>query len=458
MAWLSGYLLLTALLRLSVAKSSAGNGPTTSTASKRAIKVCNILEHGGVANRTVDNGPAIAAAWSACQAGGEVYIPAGEYGLGTWVSLANGKHVALNIDGTVFRTGSGPGNMFLIQNSDDVEVYSATGLGAIQGFGYEFHKDGHYGPRIMRVRHCTNFAVHDLALVDSPAFHLTLDNSTHGEVYNLVIHGGYRGGLDGVDVWGSDIWVHDVEVSNKDECVTVKSPAKNILVESVHCNWSGGCAMGSLSTGTDVSNIVYRNIYTHNSNQLFMFKSRGGSGTVSDVTLDNFRGHSNGYGLDLDTDWLRQTIGSGPGVSYSRITVRNWKGTSRSGETPRANIRLLCPAEVPCTKIFIGDVDIRNEDGSAPQLVCKNAFGSGACLSGKRPKTPRAADADADAEEFCGPKLPNELAAPFDATQPIPVPAMPAIFFPGIPPLKPVLAQAHTRPSTQAEVKTEKKD
>lgn len=35
-------------------------------------------------------------------------------------------------------------------------------------------------------------------------------------------------------------------MSNKDECVTVKDPSSNLLIEQVHCNWSGGCAMGSL--------------------------------------------------------------------------------------------------------------------------------------------------------------------------------------------------------------------
>ena len=30
------------------------------------------------------------------------------------------------------------------------------------------------------------------------------------------------GGSDGVDVWGDNYWVHDVEVTNRDECVTVK--------------------------------------------------------------------------------------------------------------------------------------------------------------------------------------------------------------------------------------------
>lgn len=44
--------------------------------------------------------------------------------------------------------------------------------------------------------------------------------------------------------------IHDVEVSNKDECVTVKNPSDHLLIENIFCNWSGGCAMGSLATDT----------------------------------------------------------------------------------------------------------------------------------------------------------------------------------------------------------------
>lgn len=66
----------------------------------------------------------------------------------------------------------------------------------------------------------------------------------------MIVRGGNEGGLDGIDVWGFDIWIHDVEVTNKDECVTVKSPANHILVENIYCNWSGGCAMGSLGADT----------------------------------------------------------------------------------------------------------------------------------------------------------------------------------------------------------------
>jgi rhamnogalacturonan hydrolase len=93
----------------------------------------------------------------------------------------------------------------------------------------------------MRLAQVTSFSVHDVALVDcefpppmknfrmlstlfyiAGAFHLISDTVTNGEVYNVIIRGGNEGGLDGIDVWGTNVWIHDVEVTNKDECVTTK--------------------------------------------------------------------------------------------------------------------------------------------------------------------------------------------------------------------------------------------
>lgn len=50
-------------------------GPSTSRAAKAAVKVCNVLDYGGVASKTSDIGPPLASAWAACKSGGEVYIP-----------------------------------------------------------------------------------------------------------------------------------------------------------------------------------------------------------------------------------------------------------------------------------------------------------------------------------------------------------------------------------------------
>lgn len=48
--------------------------------------------------------------------------------------------------------------------------------------------------------------------------------------------------------------------------------------------------MGSLGSGANVTDIVYRNIYTWDSNQMFMIKSNGGSGDVSNILFENFIG------------------------------------------------------------------------------------------------------------------------------------------------------------------------
>lgn len=65
---------LLALPALVAGQLSGTVGPTTTTAQKAAVKICNILNYGGVASATTDNGPAILKAWTACINGGEGMI------------------------------------------------------------------------------------------------------------------------------------------------------------------------------------------------------------------------------------------------------------------------------------------------------------------------------------------------------------------------------------------------
>ena len=203
--------LYLAALPLAAAQLSGSVGPSTSASSKGTTKTCNVLDHGAKADKTTDLGPAIQSAFKECSSGGVVYIPPGDYALDTWVKLSGGKGWALQLDGVIYRTGSDGGNMFMIEHSSDFELFSSTSRGAVQGSGYEFHADGSLdGPRILRLYEVSDFSVHDVALVDSPAFHFSMDTCENGEVYNMAIRGGDSGGLDGIDVWSTNIWVHDV--------------------------------------------------------------------------------------------------------------------------------------------------------------------------------------------------------------------------------------------------------
>ncbi len=201
------------------------------------MKVCNVLDYGAVADygtTNTDIGPPLLAAFNACIDGGIVEIPVGSYAMATWVTLSGGKAWGINFEGTIYRKGTAGGTMIGIQDTTDFELYSSRSSGAIQGFGYVFHAAGTYGYVLGEpFQTKTLISTIDLACYASltrpislstisfsltvstisqsrqerhtngvaPAFHLTLDTCTGGEIYNMIIRGGNEGGLDGIDVW-----------------------------------------------------------------------------------------------------------------------------------------------------------------------------------------------------------------------------------------------------------------
>ncbi|KAJ4377592.1 hypothetical protein N0V83_000419 [Neocucurbitaria cava] len=438
-------LLLAAISVLPVFGQLSGKvGPLTTHAAKSAKKTCNVLSYGAKADKSTDLGPALLSAFTACKSGGTVVVPAGDFAIKTWVTFEGGKAWALQLDGTIYRTtGTGGGNMLFVRNANDFEMFSSTGKGAIQGNGYDDHKSGKRdGARLLRVEQTTNFSVHDIILVDAPMFHVVISTSTNGEVYNMAIRGGDEGGLDGIDVWGTNIWVHDVMVTNKDECVTVKSPSKNILVENIYCNSSGGCAIGSLGADTAISSVVYKNIYTWKSNQMMMIKSNGGSGYVEDVVFENFIGHGNAYSLDVDQYWSSMTAVAGNGVQLSNITFNNWKGTLANG-AQRGPVKVACADKAPCTDITITDLAMWTETGSKQTYSCRSGYGSGFCLKKGTGASYVAVTSTQTAAPtgYSAVSMKDDLKTAFGTASSIPIPTMPASFYPNTPPVSKLAGQ-----------------
>ncbi|KAG2217929.1 hypothetical protein INT45_012592 [Circinella minor] len=302
----------------------------------------------------------------------------------TWVILNGGKAWALQLDGTIYRTGT---------------------EGAIQGNGYEFHADNDNlnGPRILRLTMVDHFSVHDITLTDSPSFHFSVDTC------------GDHGGLDGIDVWGENIWIHDVIVTNKDERVTIKNPSHNMLIENIYCSWSGDSAFGSLAGGTNISDITYRNVYTTRSNQMMMIKSNGGDGKVSNVLLENFIGHSNAYSLNIDQYWSSMKTTMGDGVQLVNFTITNWRGTCENG-AQRGPIKVLCADGAPCTDITIDNFEMWTDNTSTP-----TAYEKVTATVTIPPKN--------------YPTMAEDIDDSFSFTVPIPIPSIPASFFPDVPPI-----------------------
>lgn len=417
-------------------------GPTTSRASKQAT-ICNVLDYGGTIGSN-DIGPAIQSAFNNCvfkTKGSTLYIPPGNYNMQTWVTLKGATQWALQLDGIITRTATTGGHMIIVQNANDFEMWSSNSAGAIQGNGYQCRNAG---PRLLRIITSENFSLHDLIFVDSPEFHVILDNSSDGEVYNLAIRGADIGGSDGIDVSGSNIWIHDVEVTNRDECVTIKNPSSNHQIERIWCNQSGGSAIGSLGSGTTIENILYRNIYTVGGSQMMMIKTNGGDGYVRNVVFDTFLGLGTAYALDIDEFWSDASKAAGNGVQLSNLTFSNWDGYIVDGQR-RSAYRILCSDSAPCTDIKVQNVNLwaSNNVGT---YACESAYGSGACLkSGSGGGYSQITQSYSKPAAFSTPtSMSGNLAAGFATNSPIPIPTIPTTFFPGLPQISPLAKASGT--------------
>jgi rhamnogalacturonan hydrolase len=166
----------------------------------------------------------------------------------TGIVLNEGTAFAMQIDGLIILTsdGSFSSNAFVIEKASDVEVFSSNGLGAINGQGYitRLTASGQ-NARLFRFINCTDISIHDIIFVDSPTYHLCFTGVSNMEAYQITIRGPNIGGTDGIDLCCDDnCYLHDIEVTNRDECISVKSPSQNVLIENIYCNQSGGMSIG----------------------------------------------------------------------------------------------------------------------------------------------------------------------------------------------------------------------
>lgn len=304
-----------------LAQLSGTVGPLVYFGDKAKNKTCDITDYGAEDDASKDASSAITSAWSDCKVGGLVYIPPGTYGIEDGVSLTSGVSSAVQLDGTLVRLGTPTTDqMISVRGCSDFELFSGNSKGAVQGYGYEYLEDGNYGERLFRIQEVDNFSVHGIAAIDSPSYYFVFDTVSNGEIYNILIRGiTVIGADDAIDVWGDNVWIHDIEATNGDECVTVKSPSSNFLIESIYCNLSGGTAIGSLGLDTNITNIYYRNLYMNGADACFL-KTNDGSKTVSNVLWENVIIRGGNYPLTIDEAW--GTDSGGDGVQVSNLTFR----------------------------------------------------------------------------------------------------------------------------------------
>lgn len=179
-------------------------------------------------------------------------------------------------------------------------------------------------------------------------------------------------------------------------------------------------------------------------NQMYMIKSNGGSGTVSKVVLENFIGHGNAYSLDIDQYWSSMDPIAGNGVQLDTVKISNWTGTEANG-LERGPVKVMCADGAPCTGIEIVDFAMWTETGDGQWYSCQSAYTrivrqpTMFCFHRGKDKTSYPATTTTTTTAPTGyeaPSMSEDLAThTWGTTESIPIPTIPASFFPGIAPI-----------------------
>ncbi|CAE6449651.1 unnamed protein product [Rhizoctonia solani] len=414
-------------------------GPTVPATSK--MYECNVLNYGAKADNATDIGPAIKSAFSNCIVKNPNSRLVGNYLLSSTVLLNGGSNWAFQLDGLItvdysaYVSGAVSGNALVFQRMNQFELYSSNGKGAIpsgQGYLYRLrpNQDGRSGwPRLLRVHISSNFSVHDIKLVDAPSFHMVIGEAVNAEIHRITIRGGNQGGLDGIDISGTNYHVHHVEVTNRDECVCVKSPSKHATIENIRCNQSGGLTIGSLKDGSVIENILFQNIENYQVTNAFMLKTYPGGtspGYVKNVVLRNFTNIDVTYNAYITQYWQNSFAAEASNVQLSNITFSDWRGSVNHGAN-RGAVVMVGSKTNPPVNVNVKNFSFWTLNGNKVVNRCDSTYGGGSCIKELPAKaTPTqyaavSATATAAPAGWVKPSAPWGIPA-YDLYKPIPVP------------------------------------
>jgi rhamnogalacturonan hydrolase len=215
-----------------------------------------------------------------------------------------------------------------------------------------------------------------ITMINSPMFHMTVIGNNN-ELYGLTVTADDIGETDGFDMSGNGNYVHDVTVTNGDECVTVKTPTSGFLAENIVCYNSAGCNIGSFGNGgtAAVENVVYRNVAMYNSDAGAQIKTYPNNvGYVRNIYYYNFTLVDVAYPMAINLFWA-SAAATGT-LTVTNVTFDTIRGTQNTAKS-RPAVDIQCVTGYECTDItFINDA-ITTSTGIATYNTLSNVCGTG---------------------------------------------------------------------------------
>ncbi|KAK1401182.1 Polygalacturonase [Heracleum sosnowskyi] len=232
-----------------------------------------------------------------------------------------------------------------------------------------------HAPTALTFDACKNIKVENLRIKNAQQMHLVFQNSKNVKASNLrVIAPRTSPNTDGIHITGSkNVEIFSSVVRTGDDCVSIVSGSKNIIIKDLICGPGHGISIGSLGKGSSsdyVSNVlVDRARLTGTTNGVRIKTWQGGSGYAKNIRFQNIVMHNVSNPIIIDQNYCDKE-GSCPeqksAVQVEDVIYRNIKGTSATEDA----ITLNCSKSIPCRRILMQNIDLRRQGEGDSDASC----------------------------------------------------------------------------------------
>ena len=251
--------------------------------------------------------------------GDTFFIPNNSFALIGGISNSGLNNVTFLIDGTLIFSddrSTWPTNengdvleCIYLENISNIK-FTSTGKGTLDGNGrkwwgaIKFLKHQEDRPRLLHIKYSKNVLVENILFKDSPYWTFYAENSdgliirysdvdarwSKQDTHTLLDLQAFN--TDGFDVTGKNVYIHDCNIWNQDDCISVKDGSEDMLFERISCSGLG-LVIGSIG-GSKVRNITFRDSYMPSTVKGIYMKTRwsdsgavGDSASISDILYEN---------------------------------------------------------------------------------------------------------------------------------------------------------------------------
>lgn len=306
--------------------------------------IFNVRDFGATGKRSENATLPVRSAIEACYVagGGMVYVPPGDYTVGT-LQLKDNVNLHLEAGATLFLSQDeadfikGSRTMIFAQDAKNIAV---TGRGTLDGLAkYEFVEMRGTDPEIVTeieiarkagvdmrryyrtgmqtymfiLNNSINIRLTDISVINSPLWNIRLNDCNLVYIRGVYIYSDLEKGVnaDGIDICcSSNVTISDSVIVTADDSIALKTPARrgqekinpveNIVVTNCILTSSSTPLVIGTETFADIRHVIFSNCTIRNSNKGFGINVQDGA-TVSDIifrnlTVETNRRHWNWWG------------------------------------------------------------------------------------------------------------------------------------------------------------------